>query len=51
LAVLQPLFGAAQSGQGFRSVAGVTQQPSMAAQIGGLMQGAGAMFKGFGGGR
>lgn len=47
LAVLQPLFGAAQAGQGFRSVAGVTQQPSIAAQIGGLMQGVGAIGKGF----
>ena len=47
LAVLAPLFGASQAGQGFRTVAGVTQQPSMAAQIGGLMQGAGAMAKGF----
>lgn len=48
LAVLSGLYGATQSGQGFKSVAGVTQQPSVAAQIGGLMQGAGAMAKGFG---
>mgnify|MGYP003343328945 CR=1 FL=1 len=51
LAVLAPLFGASQAGQGFRSVAGINQQPSMAAQIGGLMQGAGAMAKGFGWGK
>jgi hypothetical protein len=48
LATLGPLFGASQAGQGFRSVAGVTQQPSIVSQIGGLMQGAGAMAKGFG---
>lgn len=48
LATLAPLFGAAQSGQGFRSVAGITQQPSIASQIGGLMQGAGAIASGFG---
>jgi hypothetical protein len=47
LAVLAPLFGAAQSGQGFKSVAGITQSPSMASQIGGLMQGVGAIGKGF----
>lgn len=47
LAVLAPLFGAAQAGQGFKSVAGVTQQPSMASQIGGLMQGVGSIAKGF----
>ena len=47
LAVLAPLFGASQAGQGFRSVAGVTQTPSMASQIGGIMQGVGAIAKGF----
>lgn len=48
LAALAPLFSATQSGQGFKSVAGVTQQPSIASQIGGIMQGAGSMAKGFG---
>jgi hypothetical protein len=47
LAVLAPLFGASQAGQGFRTTAGVTQTPSMAAQIGGLMQGIGSIAKGF----
>lgn len=50
LAVLQQLMGMSQSGQGFKSIAGVTapsQQQSMASQLGSLALGAASAWKVF----
>lgn len=42
--ILQLLSGISSGGQGFRSTAGISQSPSTASQIGGLLMGAGSFF-------